>query len=269
MADILAEILAHKRREVEQAERQTPLEDFQQQPGFREPRRSFYNALTAPRQPTPHLIAEVKRKSPSAGVICAEFDPVRIAEQYAEAGASALSVLTDEHYFDGRAEYIAQIKAQVSLPVLRKDFLIDPYQIYESRALGADAILLIGEALEGRELAAMVELAHRLELAVLLEVHTAEVLEMVLQAVTTNLRRNMLLGINNRDLKRQVTDLGNFEALAAAAPPGLPLVAESGIKTRGDVERMQAAGAQALLVGETLMRSGDPRPMIRALFGAD
>ncbi len=266
MADILAEILAHKRTEVERAQRRVPLEQFQQQPDFRAPRRDFYGALTAPGDDGPHLIAEVKRKSPSAGVIVENFDPVAIAGAYAQAGAAALSVLTDERYFDGRDEYVTRIRAAVDLPILRKEFIVDPYQVYESRALGADAILLIGEALEAKELAALVELAQRLELAILVEVHTVEVLEQVLRAVRPELRRRVLFGINNRDLKRQVTDLGTTETLAQQLPPGLPFVAESGIKTPADVQRMQSAGACALLVGESLLRTGDPAGALAALL---
>jgi indole-3-glycerol phosphate synthase len=231
------------------------------------PTRNFYGAVTVPRRGGPNLIAEVKRSSPSAGLIQADFDPLRLARQYAEGGAQALSVLTDEKYFGGRLEHIERIKLEVGLPVLRKDFLIDPYQVHESRACGADAVLLIADALEASEVTELVKLSRGLGLWVLVEVHTRESLFSVLQILDVTSREGVLLGINNRDLQAQRVDLGTTEQLARFVPPGLPIVAESGVRTRQDVERMHAAGARALLVGETLMRSGDPRRRIRELFG--
>lgn len=267
MANVLAEILAHKRTEVEQARCAHPVEELQSQPGYFLPRRNFYGAVTVPQRGRPNLIAEIKHKSPSAGVIRPDFDPVALARRYFEAGAQALSVLTDERYFAGRLEYIEPIKAEVPLPILRKDFILDAYQLYESRAAGADAVLLIGDALAPAQVLELVRLARALELCVLLEVHDRAVLHEMLPVVQAAGPAGLLLGINNRDLKSQTVDLETTERLSRAVPPGLPIVAESGIRTRKDVERMHAAGARALLIGETLLRQPDPRHAIHALFG--
>lgn len=266
MPNILDEILAHKRREVEQARAATPLEVLQERQLYQMPRRNFYGSVAAPKPRGPNLIAEIKHKSPSAGVIVPDFDPVTIARTYEAAGACALSVLTDERYFGGAPEFIERVKQAVSLPVLRKDFIVDPWQVYESRAIGADCILLIGEALEGERITELTVLAHQLELCVLVEVHARDVLMKVLQALPHEWRSTMLLGINNRDLAVQRVDLTTTERLAELVPPGLPIVSESGMKSRQDVERMHRAGARALLIGETLLR-GDPARNIRDLFG--
>lgn len=268
MGSVLEQILADKRAEVEQRRQECPLAQLQAMPVYRRPPRNFYGAVAAPRKGRPNLIAEVKRASPSAGVIRPDFDPVALARAYEAGGADALSVLTDEKYFDGRLAYIEQIKSAVGLPVLRKDFLVDPYQVHESRALGADAILLIAEALPAEDVPALILLAQELGLVVLLEVHSKESLLDVLLRLKIEHRRDLLLGINNRDLATQQVDLATAERLAELLPPGIPLVAESGIKSRRDVQRMHAAGARALLVGETLMRSGDVRQKIRELLGA-
>lgn len=265
--DILSEILANKRREVEEARRTRSVSQLQASAGYFLPRRNFFGAVAVPRAGRPNLIAEVKRASPSAGVIQPNFDPVAIARAYAAGGAQALSVLTDEKYFGGRLEYIEQIKSEVGLPILRKDFLVDPYQVHESRAFGADAVLVIADALEPTIAADLVVLARQLELWVLLEVHTTEALRGAVQAVNDRVTGGVLLGINNRDLRAQRVDLETTERLAPLVPPGMPIVAESGVRTRHDVVRLHAAGARALLVGETLMRSGDPAQAIRALFG--
>ena len=266
MNDILAQILANTRTEVAQARADRPADVLRQTRGYQAPRRNFYGAVVVPHRGRPNLIAEIKRSSPSAGVIRPDLDPVAIACMYHEAGAAALSILTDRKHFDGRLEYIEAAKAAMPLPVLRKDFIIDAYQVYESRAYGADAILLIAEALPAAELAALAGLAHELELAVLVEVHTTEALRGVLTAIPLGLRPHLLLGINNRDLKAQRVDLATTERVAEHAPPGLPIVSESGIRTRQDVQRLHHAGARALLIGETLLRAPDPRAAIRALF---
>ena len=267
MANVLDEILAHKRVEVEEARRACPVETLKSQPGFLLPPRNFYGAVTVPRRARPNLIAEIKRASPSAGVLRTDFDPVAIARQYEQGGAQALSVLTAARSFGGRLEHIAQVKAAVGLPVLRKDFLADPYQVYESRAAGADAVLFIAEALALPQIVELVTLARSLQMWVLLEVHTAERLEEVLEILREPLRTGVLLGINNRDLGTQRVDLATTEALAGRIPAAVPIVAESGIKSRRDVERMHAAGARALLVGEALLRSGDVGVTIRELLG--
>jgi indole-3-glycerol phosphate synthase len=267
LSNVLDEILAHKREEVEAAQRVRPVEMLKALPGYLMPRRNFYGAVTVPRRGKPNLIAEIKRASPSAGVIRAEFDPIEIARQYARGGAQALSVLTDTKFFDGRLEYIETVKAAVGLPVLRKDFIIAPYQVYESRAYGADAILLIADVLELALLSDLVDLARDAGLWVLVEVHSRGRLFEALQAVQDRLRDGVLLGINNRDLRAQQVDLATTEELARLVPPGVPIVSESGIRTRRDVERMYAAGARALLIGETLLRAGDPVQTIDELFG--
>jgi indole-3-glycerol phosphate synthase len=254
LANVLDEILAHKRQEVEQARAVTPLHALQSLPGYAMPRRNFYGAVAAPRRRCPNLIAEIKRTSPSAGVIRADFDPVTLARQYADAPAQALSVLTDAKHFGGRLEFIEPIKAAVGLPVLRKDFVIDHYQLHQSRAFGADAVLLIADALELGHLLDLLRVARELELCVLLEVHARETLIATLPALDQQRRAGVLLGINNRDLKTQIVDLATTERLAELVPPGLPIVAESGIQTRRDVQRMHAAGARALLIGEFGLR---------------
>ncbi len=268
MADVLTEILAHKRGEVERARAARSLADLQSAPGFTRPRRDFYGAVTRRQAGRPNLIAEIKRSSPSAGLIQPNFDPVAIARQYEAGGAAALSVLTDEKYFGGRLEYIAQIKAVVTLPVLRKDFLVDTYQLYESRAAEADAILVIVDALEPVQVHELTTCARHLGLAVLLEVHSAASLATAIEIIREEGTRGTVLGINNRNLKSQQIDLATTEQLAAQWPAGWPFVAESGVKTRADVERLHAAGARALLVGETLMRSGQPEQTILELFPA-
>jgi len=267
VANVLDEILASKRAEVEHARRVRPLEALQAEPAYIVPTRNFYGAVTAPRRGGPNLIAEVKRASPSAGVLCAAYDPVALATAYEAAGAAALSVLTDEPFFGGRLEHIGQIKAAVGLPVLRKDFLIDPYQVHESRAAGADAVLVIAEALADAGVAELVHLARSLGLWVLLEVHTEARLRSVLETLGGSGGPGVLLGINNRNLGAQTVDLSTTERLAPYVPRGIPIVAESGIRTRRDVERMHAAGACAVLVGEALLRSGDVGRMVQRLSG--
>lgn len=267
MTNVLDEILAHKRTEVERARAARPLPLLRSMPGYALPRRNFYGAVAAPRRGGPNLIAEIKRRSPSAGLICPELDPVVLAKQYAEAEAQALSILTDDKYFGGSLDFIEAVKLAVGLPVLRKDFLLDPYQLHESRAYGADAVLLIAEALEPARLVELVDLARELGLCVLLEVHERQTLLAALCSLNSEQRQGLLLGINNRNLKTQRVDLETTERLARLMPPGTPLVAESGIKTRHDVERMHAAGARALLIGETLIRSDDRRATIRQLLG--
>lgn len=197
------------------------------------------------------LIAEVKKASPSAGVIAADFDPVRIASAYAGAGASAISVLTDEVYFQGRLDYLTRIRQAVPVPVLRKDFVIDDSQIYEAAVAGADAILLIVAALEQPQLIDLLATAASVQLEVLVEVHDMQELD---RALATDAR---LIGINNRNLKSFTVDLATTESLSEQVPDDLVVVSESGIRSGADAARLAAAGAQALLVGETLMRSAD------------
>ncbi len=259
---ILDEILAHKRREVDAAKQAVkPDEMAALARGVADAPRGFRARLVASAQP--RVVAEIKRRSPSRGEIRADFDPVACAVAYAGAGAAAISVLTDGHYFGGHLEFLAPVRRAVSLPLLRKDFVVDPYQVDESRASGADAVLLIAAAFGdqgGRDrLAALRRRALDLGLDALVEVHDERELEMALAAGAD------LIGINNRDLRSFEVDLGVTERLAAAAPEGAVLVAESGILTAGDLERLALAGADAFLVGEALMREEDIGLALRRL----
>lgn len=257
MGNILDEIVQAKRQEVGQAKLARPLQELRAAAVDTPPPRDFYGALTGQAAYGIHVIAEIKRKSPSAGLIRPDFDPAVIARVYRDNGASCLSVLTDRPYFDGRIEYIEQVKAAVRLPVLRKDFMIDEYQIYEARAAGADCVLLIGEVLPPPQLAEMLSLAFELGMTSLIEVHEAETLARLNEAIGFPNDKRSLLGINNRNLKIQKTDMGTTEQLARMVGAGTILVSESGIKTRADVDRLIAAGAKAMLIGETFMRAPD------------
>lgn len=250
-ATILDTILAHKQDELRTRIAQTSRAAMQARAAAAPPPRDFLAALETPRRTPVALIAEVKRASPSAGIIRPDFDPVAIARDYEKAGAACLSVLTDERFFQGHDDYLRAARSAVSLPVLRKDFVIDSYQIDEARALGADAVLLIASALSNAQIATFQARAHALGMAALVETHNEDEMAM---AARVHAR---LIGINNRDLSTFITDLGTTERLAALAPPGALLVAESGIRTHADVVRVAQAGAQAVLVGETLMRSPD------------
>jgi indole-3-glycerol phosphate synthase len=230
-------------------------------------RRDFVAALRKPRFGGIGLIAEVKKASPSAGVICQDFDPVRIAKAYEAAGASCLSVLTDEQFFQGSLDYLRQIRDAVKLPLLRKDFIIDERQILEAIEWGADAILLIVAILSDEQLQKFHSLAIEAGLAVLVEVHDEEELERALKIPPA------LIGVNNRNLKTFKVDLATTERLAAklfsspVTPHSSLLVAESGIHTHADVERLKKSGAGAILVGESLMKNGDIKTKVRELIG--
>jgi indole-3-glycerol phosphate synthase len=229
-------------------------------------RRDFIAALSRERAGNVSLIAEVKKASPSAGVICADFDPVRIAGEYQSAGASCLSVLTDEKFFQGSLAYLQQIRQAVRLPLLRKDFIIDPRQIVEAIEFGADAILLIVAILSDEELNSYIGLAEAAGLAALVEVHDDLELDRALAAGAH------LIGVNNRDLTTFKVDLATTERLAkrlreAAGGTTKLLVAESGINTRSDVERLIRGGANAILVGESLMRHSNIGDKVRELLG--
>lgn len=206
------------------------------------------------------LIAEVKKASPSAGVIAADFDPVAIATQYEDAGAHAISVLTDEQYFQGHLSYLTKVRAAVDLPCLRKDFMLHEVQIFEAAVAGADAILLIVAALEQRELEALNKVAETCQLDVLVEVHTREELDRALDLGAH------LIGINNRNLTTFEVDLATTEELSEEVPEGVTLVSESGLKTQADTRRVHAAGCQAILVGESLMRTGDIAAQVKQLL---
>lgn len=260
---ILEQILATKAQEVAAARAARPLADLAGAARAAAPARDFAAALRRPR-PGASLacIAEVKKASPSKGIIRADFDPVQIARRYAAAGAAAISVLTDAPYFQGALAHLEAIRAAVALPLLRKDFVIDPYQIYEARAAGADAILLIAAALpDAGRLREYRLLAADLGMAALVEVHTAAELEL---AVASGAE---IIGINNRDLRTFQTSLDVTLALAPRVPPAALLVSESGIATRADCQRLAAAGAHAVLVGESLMRQPDPGAALGQLLG--
>jgi len=255
--DILQQIVETKKQEVAAAKLRVPEQQLRDKVLGLEQPRNFFAALTKEPDGLVNIIAEVKKSSPSAGIMKADFDPVAIAKMYHAAGADALSVLTDEQYFGGKLEYIAAVKQAMPLPVLRKDFIIDPYQVWEARVAGADAILLIAEILSDSLILDLQILAAELRLTTLIEVHEMDSLLRVRSAVGFPLRSYSLLGINNRDLRTFKTDLGTTVRLAELVEDKQILVAESGIRDKADVQRMQAAGVRTLLIGETLMRSGD------------
>jgi indole-3-glycerol phosphate synthase len=255
---ILDEILDHKRGELARARaRVAPEELARRAREVSEPTRGFRHALAS--APEPRVVAEVKRRSPSKGLIREDFDPVDCALAYADGGAAALSVLTDEHFFGGHLDSLEKVRRAVTLPLLRKDFAIDPYQIDEARVAGADAVLLITSALAADELASLREHAVSLGLDALVEVHDEAQLESALASGAD------LIGINNRDLRTFETDLAVTERLAPRVPSGVVLVAESGIFTPTDIARLAAAGAHAFLVGESLMRQDDIGTALRRL----
>jgi indole-3-glycerol phosphate synthase len=228
--------------------------------------RNFYKAVTKDSGRGLNVIAEVKKASPSAGVIREDFDAVAIAQTYKRSGADAISVLTDEKYFQGRLEYINQIKEAVELPVLRKDFIIDLWQVYESRAAGADAILLIAESLKVGELSDMMIAAAELTLTVLLEVHEADTLLGVRSLIGFPKKGYSVLGINNRNLTTMEVDLNTTSRLAELVDNTNELVAESGIKERGDVEKLKSVGVRAVLIGQTLCENTDIAEKFMELF---
>jgi indole-3-glycerol phosphate synthase len=265
--NILNTIVEQKKREVAQLPARLiaagDLRDAMLEHGER---RDFLAALRQPRRGDIGLIAEVKKASPSMGVICKDFDPMRIAKEYEAAGASCLSVLTDEKFFQGSLDYLRQIRAAVKLPLLRKDFIIDERQILEAIEWGADAILLIVAILTDEQLAKFHSLASEAGLAVLVEVHDAEELERALKISPA------LIGVNNRNLKTFKVDLATTEILVAKLresknAAGSLLVAESGINSRADVERLKKCGAGAILVGESLVKQGDIGAKVRELIG--
>jgi indole-3-glycerol phosphate synthase len=271
MATILDEIIETKRQEVAERKARIPVEQLKETIQTLGRPRNFFHAVTKePKGKALNLIAEVKKASPSAGVIRADFDPVKIAQEYAAAGADALSVLTDEKYFQGKLEYLHAIRDVVKLPVLRKDFLIDTYQVYEARAAGADAILLIAECLQVNELIDLQILATELNMTCLIEVHDMDNLIRVRDRVIGFPHRSYsLLGINNRDLRTFKTDLGTTLRLSELVEDRNVLVSESGIHTFDDIKKLQSTGVRAVLVGESLMKSDDIGGKVRELFNLD
>jgi indole-3-glycerol phosphate synthase len=269
MMNILDKIIQTKREEIAARKVSAPIEELKEATGALPRPRNFFSAVTKePKGKALNLIAEVKKASPSVGVIRADFDPVAIAQAYEAAGADALSVLTDEQYFQGKLQYIAAIREKVELPVLRKDFIVDEYQVYESRAAGADAILLIAECLEISQLIDLQILATELNMTCLIEVHDMENLIRVRDHVIGFPHRSYsLIGINNRDLRTFKTDIGTTLRLAELIENRDVLVSESGIDSRFDVQKLADAGVRAVLVGESLMRSDDIAAKVKSLLG--
>jgi indole-3-glycerol phosphate synthase len=246
VSGILDEIVAHKLTEIEAAKTDRPIEQLRDQLEKAPPVRDFVAAIAAA-DPI-GLIAEVKKASPSAGLIREDFDPVNIAFQYESHGASCISVLTDEHFFQGHLSYLTEIRQAVGIPVMRKEFILDPYQVVEARVAGADCVLLIAECLDDDRLSELHTLARDLGMATLIELYEASNLARVLKL------KPRLVGINNRNLQTFQTDLQHSMRLRKQIPSDTLLVSESGIRTRRDVEELIAADVQAILVGETLMR---------------
>lgn len=266
MTDVLAEIVTHKHAEVRAAKAELPEVELIKRALDTPQPRNFYTALTRPKD-TLRVIAEVKKASPSAGLIREDFDPVAIAQAYEANGGAAISCLTDEKYFQGSLDYLTQIKQAVALPVLRKDFIIDPYQVYEARAAGADAILLIAECLTEPMLMDLLILATELKLSILLEVHDLESLVQIKQHLTFPKPGYTLLGINNRNLKTMTTSLDHTTDLLREVPDKSILVSESGIRTHDDIQHLAEHGIHRVLVGEHLMRQPDPGLALRELAG--
>ncbi len=259
MTDVLREIVEHKRGEVERARSAVPPHELERRLADAPVVRSFATALAA-RGPVA-LIAEIKRASPSAGVIRGDIDPVTVAQTYERCGAACLSVLTDAKFFQGSLDDLVRVREAVSLPVLRKDFLIDRYQVLEARAAGADCVLLIAQCLDNCRLRELYFYASELGMDALVEIYDAENLDRVLELEPA------IVGINNRDLRTFVTDLDHTLDLAPRAAGQTILVSESGIRTGADVARLRAAGVRAILVGETLMRAGNVAATISDLLG--
>ena len=267
MNHALKDILAHKAGEVAEAKARVPLEALKERISELGRPRNFFQAVVDRRHPNAtHIIAEVKRMSPSAGVIREDFDPVAIARAYADNGASAISCLTDARFFGGRLDSIHAIRDAVRLPVLRKDFLIDIYQVWEARAAGADAILLIAEALPERDIIDFQILATELGMTTLIEVHDVDNLLRIVNIVGFPHASYSLLGINNRDLRTMKTSIEHSMRLAEMLEDTSVLVSESGIRTPDDLARLRAHGIHIALVGEHLMKQPDPGVALRELL---
>lgn len=258
--DILSKIVATKKEEVAAARSKVPETVLREQAETKRNRRPFYDALRVPGPSGVNIIAEIKRASPSKGVICPDLDPAAYALQYERGGAVALSVLTDRDYFQGGFEELDAARTACSLPVLRKDFIISPYQVYETALLGADAMLLIVRILDPWELRDLMALAAEVDLDVLVEVHSPEELETASEAGAR------LVGVNNRNLKSFDTDIGRAADMASRFPSGITAVAESGIHSPADVAALKAAGIHNFLIGESIVRSPDPAAFIRSLM---
>jgi indole-3-glycerol phosphate synthase len=254
---VLDDILAAKRTEVAARRRECPVAELRDRPRYAEPRRGFARAIAD--RGRRNVIAEVKRASPSRGVLRADVDAAAMARLYARGGAAAVSVLTDAPFFHGSLADLEAVRGAVSLPVLRKDFVLDPYQLEEARAAGADAALVIVAATSAGQRRELLEAARALELDVLVEVHDERELETALDGGAS------VVGINNRDLRTFVTTLATSERLLAFVPPTVIAVCESGLRTAADMQRLEGLGARAFLVGEALMEAPDPERCLRRL----
>lgn len=259
MADILLQIMEYKRGVVASAKLRVPAAELERQLASAPPVRDFAGSLR--RHHPMGLIAEVKRASPSAGLIRPKFCAAEIASTYEANGAACISVLTDEKYFQGHLDYLRQIRAVVQIPVMRKEFILDPYQILEARVAGADCVLLIAECLDDAQLRDLYQQAQGLGMQALIELHDAENLERVMRL------NPVMVGVNNRDLKVMKTNLNHCIELRTRVPSYVLFVGESGIHTRADVEQLMAGGVHAMLVGETLMKSPDIGSKVRTLLG--
>lgn len=257
--DVLAEIVEHKRSEILATKQRCQAENWEKQAVERPAPVNFQDALL--QCPRMAVIAEIKKASPSAGVIRPNFDPVAIAQSYHEGGAQCLSVLTDENFFQGSLQYLRDVAKAVPMPVLRKDFILDPCQIFEAKLAGASAVLLIAECLTPQELTSLVKLTQDLQMTPLVELYEESNLEAVLESGAT------LIGVNNRNLRTFVTDIQHTIDLLEKVPADRTLVSESGIRQPEDVQRLAEAGVRAILVGEAFMRAEDPGRELRRLVG--
>ena len=263
MSDILNQIIAVKREEIAASLRRKSLAAMRADAESRVLTRDFVGALRSKiAAGLPAVIAEIKKASPSKGVIRADFIPADIAQSYAEHGAACLSVLTDQQFFQGSVDYLKQARASCQLPVLRKDFMVDPYQVYEARVMGADCILLIAACLDDAQMAEMEAIARSLDMAVLVEVNDAVELQRALKLKTP------LVGINNRNLRTFEVSLDATLGMLGEVPADRILITESGIQTPADVQKMRDAKVNAFLVGEAFMRAKEPGEALAALFGA-
>jgi indole-3-glycerol phosphate synthase len=261
VSDILEKIISVKHREIDESRSAVSFSELEKQCSDLPPTRDFVHALRSRvEKAQPAVIAEIKKASPSKGVIREDFDPVEIARSYEQSGAACLSVLTDREFFQGAPEYLTAVKAETTIPVIRKDFIIDPYQVYEARAMGADCILLIVAALETAQMRELERVAQRLGMAALVEVHSQEELESALELETP------LIGINNRNLRTFETDIRTSLSVAEGIPSDRVVITESGINTREDVALMVENSIYAFLVGESMMRKLDPGVALRDLF---
>ncbi|MEW6105096.1 MAG: indole-3-glycerol phosphate synthase TrpC [Bacillota bacterium] len=258
---LLDEIVRHKVAEVERSKTALPLAALKEKLRDIGPPRGFARRLSSSEGVA--IIAEMKRASPSKGLIREDLDPLELSRAYEEGGASAISVLTEERYFQGRKEHIPLAKEASTLPILRKDFIIEDYQVYESRVIGADAVLLIASILDDGTLRRLLELATSLDMDALVEIHTQEELRRAVQAGAR------IIGINNRDLRSFRVSLSTTIELASCVPEGVLLVSESGISSREDILRLEAVGVKAVLVGEALMRARDVGCKLRELLGSE